>query len=436
MHKWLNSMRVQILLVMILLATFGLVFTFFTARSIEKTTEVRQAQQGLVRTATQVLRLEEEGHGPQELSVISSVLSNQQIIVRKNSAIVYSSQPSRGTGGGELSKAVSDGIFTVSVIAHLPNTTAVSAELAATSGAVVLIVLTIAFWVSRKIAKSLSEPITQAINAAQRVARGDLAARIGDVGPEEFQSLARAFDSMAAKLEDHENEQKKFLGDLSHEIATPINAVSGFALAICDRTIKGQEELSEAAWLIQEETDRINHLLADLRTLDRLDIAHTVTKENFYLDVYIHELVLRFSAMSATKAVSLHWEAPHSIVYLDRRLLDMVVSNFISNAIRYVDPEGKVDLTVTQNEDNLVFRIRDNGIGISPEHLNRIFDRLYRIDEARDRVSGGSGLGLAIARRAAQSLGGRIEVESQRARGSEFRLLIPLTNASLPKSQS
>jgi len=101
------------------------------------------------------------------------------------------------------------------------------------------------------------------------------------------------------------------------------------------------------------------------------------------------------------------------------------VNNFVSNAIRYTPSGGGVQIRAYRRRSATVIAVRDTGIGIAPQHLERIFDRLYRVDNARDRATGGSGLGLAIARRAAQSLGARIEVESKPAEGSEFSLLMP-----------
>src|SRR5207237_5803344 len=103
------------------------------------------------------------------------------------------------------------------------------------------------------------------------------------------------------------------------------------------------------------------------------------------------------------------------------------IANLLSNAIRYTPAGGRVTLTARRRDhDTLRVSVRDTGVGISPEHQQRIFDRLYRIDATRARATGGSGLGLAIAQRAAQALTARIELESQPDKGSEFRLLLPV----------
>ncbi|MGE5287489.1 MAG: sensor histidine kinase, partial [Micromonosporaceae bacterium] len=105
------------------------------------------------------------------------------------------------------------------------------------------------------------------------------------------------------------------------------------------------------------------------------------------------------------------------------------VNNFASNAIRYTPPGGKVEIRARRRRSAVIISVRDTGIGIAADHLERIFDRLYRVDEARDRATGGSGLGLSIARRAAQAIGGRIEVDSKTGAGSEFRLIVPVSHS-------
>ena len=114
----------------------------------------------------------------------------------------------------------------------------------------------------------------------------------------------------------------------------------------------------------------------------------------------------------------------HHRVLTDRRLLETVLDNLVSNAIRYTRAGGQVTVRVIRPDRGIGLLVADTGIGIGREDLARIFDRFYRVDRARDRASGGSGLGLALARRAAHSLGARIEVSSEAGRGSEFKVIL------------
>ena len=129
---------------------------------------------------------------------------------------------------------------------------------------------------------------------------------------------------------------------------------------------------------------------------------------------------------AATEAqLQLTLSAKGESAFTDERLLEMIGSNLISNAIRYTPAGGRVDVRLHRQRDKLVLSVRDTGMGIAPEHQKRVFERLYRVDSTRDRATGGTGLGLAIAARAARSLGGYIDLESAPGEGSEFRAIVP-----------
>lgn len=240
--------------------------------------------------------------------------------------------------------------------------------------------------------------------------------------------LSRAFDHMAGQLQQADAEQKRFLADLAHEIATPLSAVSGFAVALVDHSARSRAERAEAAAIVVHESDRLQQLLDDVRHLHRLELAESVRQEQVDLGAACAETAQRFRLAAGDAKVTLVVCAEQVSVRADPRLIDYVVNNFVSNAIRYTPAGGRVRIVAQRRRSVAVIAVRDTGMGIAPEHLERIFDRLYRVDEARDRATGGSGLGLAIARRAAQSLNARIEVTSTPGEGSEFRLLLPRGN--------
>ena len=238
-------------------------------------------------------------------------------------------------------------------------------------------------------------------------------------------SLSRAFEAMAGQLQEADAEQKRFLADLAHEIATPLSAVSGFAVALVDHSARSRAEREEAAAIVLHESDRLQQLLDDVRHLHRLELAESVRQEQVALDAACAETAQRFRLAAEGAGVTLVVCAEEVSVRADPRLVDAVVNNFVSNAIRYTPAGGRVRIVAQRRRSVAVIAVRDTGMGIAPEHLERIFDRLYRVDEARDRATGGFGLGLAIVRRAAQSLHARIEVASTPGEGSEFRLLLP-----------
>ena len=320
-----------------------------------------------------------------------------------------------------LAAMLATAVITIAVLAHETLV----------AGAVAAVLIAEAWLGATVLVRTVRKPVGRAIETADRLAAGDLSARMAISGPEEFAHLGRAFDSMAAQLQQADTEQKRFLADLAHEIATPLSAVSGFAFALVDHSAHTAAERAEAAAIVSRESDRLRQLLDDVRHLHRLELAESVRQEQVDIHVLCTETARRFQLAARSAMITLLVCAEQVSVVADPRLVDAVVNNFVSNAIRYTPTGGRVQIQAHRSRSAAVVAVRDTGIGIGPEHLDRIFDRLYRVDEARDRATGGSGLGLAIARRAAQSLGAPIEVESTPGHGSEFRLLLPCDTAAI-----
>ena len=318
-----------------------------------------------------------------------------------------------------LAAMLATAVITIAVLAHQTLV----------AGAVAALLIAEAWLGATVLVRTVRKPVGRAIETADRLAAGDLSARMAISGPEEFAHLGRAFDSMAAQLQQADTEQKRFLADLAHEIATPLSAVSGFAFALVDHSAHTAAERAEAAAIVVRESDRLRQLLDDVRNLHRLELAESVRQEQVDIHELCTETARRFQLTAQNAKITVLVCAEQVSVIADPRLIDAVVNNFVSNAIRYPPTGGRVQIQAHRNRSAAMIAVRDTGIGIAPEHLDRIFDRLYRVDEARDRATGGSGLGLAIARRAAQSLGARIEVESTPGHGSEFRLLLPRVTA-------
>jgi two-component system sensor histidine kinase BaeS len=291
---------------------------------------------------------------------------------------------------------------------------------------VLAFVIAAAILAASLVTRSVRAPIKRAVAAAERVAGGDFSARMGTTGPQELSKLGEAFDDMTARLERADADQRRFLADVAHEIATPVNSVSGFALALADGAAASPEQRAEASAVISAETRRLGELLANLRELTTLDLTEGVRLGPIGTEDFAQELAGRFRPAATNAGVTIDVEVRPATITTDARLLETIASNLLSNAIRYTPAGGHVQIRLRKRRKELVLAVRDSGVGISPEHQQRIFDRLYRVDQTRDRDTGGLGLGLAIASRAAHSLAGRIELDSTPGRGSEFRLIVPV----------
>jgi signal transduction histidine kinase len=295
-------------------------------------------------------------------------------------------------------------------------------ELVIVSLGVLLAVLASVMGANRLVSRRMRQRIDATVSAAEQVSLGDFTVRVGDDGPEPFARLGSAFDVMATRLEAADREQREFLADLAHEIATPVQALSGFSQAVIDGVIS--KEVAEAAILSQ--TSRLSDLLDNLTQLRSIDVPVDGDFKEFDLDDLCQSLYSEFGPVADAAGVRFFYRRGHVILRSDKKLVESVLRNFLTNAFRYTPAGERVAIQSKIVHDRVQITVSDTGPGIAPEHHQRIFDRFYRTTESRDRVSGGSGLGLTIARSAAHTLGGHIELESALGEGSTFRLVLPL----------
>jgi signal transduction histidine kinase len=417
------SFRIWLLAAMLVAGVVGLVGArFATQRSQHHEEEAGDRAKDL-RIARSIADRVEAGADLGQLQAIQAVLPYDQVIVSRAGQEVFAG-PSITGSGLELDVTASFDGGTVVLRDYSTPSPGWPLEVTIVVTGAILLVIAAALVAASLLTRALRTPIDRAVAAADRVAAGDLGARIGEVVPEELARLADAFDSMAGRLEAADHDQREFLADVAHEIATPVNAIAGLASALADGTIGSSGERAEAGGLIETETERLGSMLGGLRRLTKLDLAEPVSREDTDLADVCRSVQMRFARAAAGAGVDLSVGVEHHRVVTDRRLLETVLDNLVSNAIRYTPAGGGVRVRVTRRGRHLDLSVADTGIGIDRADLERIFDRFYRVDGARDRASGGSGLGLALARRAAHALGARIEVASEVGHGTEFRVIL------------
>jgi signal transduction histidine kinase len=431
MIERLTSLRVWLLVAMVATAVVTIVAGNFVIDRLNAASELAADRaKGLV-TARAIASQIQDGAGLPELRALQQVLPNDQIVVVRHGVTIFAG-PSMASQPLELTvSAPLPGGRVILRDHHTPSADGL-AQGTLVAGVIAVLIIAEAWLAATVLVRTVRKPVDRAIETADQLAAGDFSARMGVSGPEEFAHLGRAFDAMAGQLQQADTEQKRFLADLAHEVATPLSAVSGFALALVDGSARTATERAEAADIVVHESDRLHRLLDDVRHLNRLELAESTRREQVELDALCAETARRFRLTAENGKVTLLVHAGQVSMHADPRLLETVVNNFVSNAIRYTPPGGKVGISAHRHRSAVVVAVRDTGIGIAAQHLDKIFDRLYRVDQARDRATGGSGLGLALARRAAQSLGGRIEVESKPGDGSEFRLVLPSATPATP----
>ena len=420
----LTSLRFWLLVAMVAAGIAGLAGAYVAFSKIQAAQERRADRHKAEQQAAAVARQAAAGADRERFAALQAVLPNNQLVVVRGGRRVFVGP---AITGREL-EVTASASFTGGRVVIRDYESPGKGEswlLTLVVGGVILLVILAAWLVATLVTRAVRGPVERAVAAADRLASGDLSARMGASGPEELMRLGAAFDSMAERLESADQEQRRFLADVAHEIATPTNAISGYGVALADGSLESEAEREEARALIESETRRLTNLIADLRALTRLDLAGEARRARIELGELCRAAVARFAPAARAAGIRLESDLRRVAVESDPRLIETVLDNLLSNALRYTPSGGSVELRLRRDRKEVVLSVRDTGVGIAPAQQRRVFDRLYRVDEARDRERGGSGLGLAIAQRAAQALGGRIELDSEPGRGSEFRLVLP-----------
>jgi two-component system phosphate regulon sensor histidine kinase PhoR len=226
-----------------------------------------------------------------------------------------------------------------------------------------------------------------------------------------------------------ENGRREFVANVSHEIRTPLTSIKGFVEALKEGAIKDEESTQRFLDIIDRQTNRLNTIIEDLLTLSRLE-SDGERDEILFQEADINELIQNAihicQPAAEKKNITLNNKCENEVfLRINSPLIEEALINLVDNAVKY-SPEGSsVDIRCKQQDKEMALQVRDEGPGIAPEHLPRIFERFYRVDRARSRKMGGTGLGLAIVKHIALIHGGRVEVKSTLGKGSKFRIYLP-----------
>jgi heavy metal sensor kinase len=277
------------------------------------------------------------------------------------------------------------------------------------------------------LARRALRPVERMAAQAQSITADQLRVRLPvDNAADELGHLATVFNALLARIEEAFDRLKRFTADASHELRTPLTAIRSVG-EVGLREPRDVTAYREVIGSMLEEADRLTRLVDSLLFLSRADSGHTpVTRESVQLADLAREVAghLWVLAEERSQTVIVEAEVPTE-AQVDLVLLREALVNVVDNAIKYSQAGAEIHIRVlSKAQGGPAIEVIDAGPGIAPEHQARIFDRFYRVDEGRSRDRGGSGLGLAIARWAVEANGGRIEVESERARGSVFRIVL------------
>jgi two-component system phosphate regulon sensor histidine kinase PhoR len=227
-----------------------------------------------------------------------------------------------------------------------------------------------------------------------------------------------------------ENLRREFAANVSHELRTPITSIKGFVETLLDGALEDRDDARHFLDIILKQTNRLNAIIADLLVLaavEKQSEAGEVARDACRLRECLEFACAACRPEASQKNITLKIDCDAELeLMLNAGLFEQAVVNLLQNAIRHSPDNGNVRICVDSVEGEVLVKVQDDGCGIAPEHLERLFERFYRVDKGRSRQDGGTGLGLAIVKHVAQIHGGHVGVESQPGQGSTFTLSLPL----------
>ena len=285
------------------------------------------------------------------------------------------------------------------------------------------------YWLSKR----ALAPVDQITQAAHSIGGQNLSRRLAvPRTSDELERLADTLNEMLSRLEAAFQRITQFTADASHELRTPISVMRANA-EITLRKSRTEPEYREALSKILDETEKVTRLIEQLLLLARADSGSAVLQmTRSDLNVAMQNACRGARAFAEAKHLNFSQAMPASPVWVqgDSASLERLFTILLENAVQYTPSGGEIEVRLDAEDGFAVANVRDTGTGIAKEDIGRVFDRFYRADRARSRESGGTGLGLAIGRWIAEAHHGEIRVESEPAKGSTFRVRIPLLKSN------
>ena len=272
------------------------------------------------------------------------------------------------------------------------------------------------------------KPLAELIRATKRVSDGDYSVQV-DMGwaekhtVRELSDLIRVFNEMTRELNSTAMFNNDFIASFSHEFKTPLVSIRGFAQQLYEGNLTPEQQ-KEFSRIILEETDYLTGMSANTLLLTKLETSEVITeKKNFSLDEQLRNCMLRLEPQWSEKNIDLSMELDDVTFYWNEPMLSHVWNNLFDNAVKFTPKNGRIFVSCHRNAGVITIRIRDNGVGISKQALPHIFEKFYQSDSSHSTK--GNGLGLPLAKKIVELCGGRIGVQSDLGKGTEFTVILP-----------
>ena len=443
---WL-SLRYKILVAMVVVVIAGVVITaLYATRStmgafqnyVTRGQTMRESH--FAGTLTDFYGTGQTWNGVQPFIAQMAGMSGERIVLTDANRVVVADSDGiligKSAGSNWSSKIVGpDGMVVGYLFFNLPEDAQASMSdylLSVTRSAWVgaLIAIAIAVVATLLLSSRILKPIGELTNAARKMQKGDLSARVRVASRDEVGDLAQTFNGMASNLAKQEQLRKNMVGDVAHELRTPLSNIRGYLEAAQDGIVETDKEFVDN---LLEEAMLLNRLIDDLQELAQAESGHIhIELTALNLGQEVQSTVDTLTPIIQKLGLELICEIPADLpdVTADSQRIGQVLRNLINNAMDYTPTGGRITIQASLAGDFVRVAVIDTGPGIAPEHLPFLFERFYRADPSRTRSSGGAGLGLAIVKQLVQVQGGQVGVESHPGMGSVFYFTIPINSHS------
>ncbi|HLP77425.1 MAG TPA: ATP-binding protein, partial [Candidatus Paceibacterota bacterium] len=296
-------------------------------------------------------------------------------------------------------------------------------ELAGVGGLILLVGLAGGWWLATRAIR----PIEEISGTALKIAAGDLSQRMNIAETKsELGQLASVLNSTFARLESAFAQQQQFASDAAHELRTPVTVMLTQTQTSLNRE-RSAAEYRDAVEVCQRSAQRMRRLIESLLELARLDAGQETMKRNrFDVARLAADCLELIRPLATEQKIALRTELSAVECVGDSERIGQVITNLLTNAVHHNKEAGEVCVVTRREGEFVLIEVTDNGPGIAPEHLPKIFQRFYRVDSARTAAQGRSGLGLAISKAIVEAHGGSIEVSSEFGKGTTFRVRLPV----------
>ncbi|ACD24915.1 alkaline phosphatase synthesis sensor protein PhoR [Clostridium botulinum B str. Eklund 17B (NRP)] len=273
--------------------------------------------------------------------------------------------------------------------------------------------------ISILISKVLSNSMEKVSKMAKVIEKGKYKSNLDyKSNIKEVDDLILAINSLSVKLNDEEILRKRLTTDIAHELRTPLTSIQGHLDTLIDGV---WEPTSERLISIREEVSRLGDLVGELRKLSKFDIEKNIlNKTEVNLKELIQNIIYNYESKALEKQITIESNLKDIFINVDKNQFSQVLINILSNAIKYTNIGGRVELNMYEDIDNVNISIKDTGCGIPKEDIKNIFERFYRVDRSRNKKTGGIGVGLTIAQSIINAHNGEIIVKSELNKGTEF----------------